>query len=84
MQVQTKAGAVGVQDFFITVDGTDTELHLPARLMGSNDGTENYVVSERILMFAEAGTVLKIAFSSWEVNMSGLARLSGYLIDLSQ
>lgn len=84
MQVNTLVGAVGVQDFSLLVVGTDTLLSLPAQFIGSHDGTENYRVSERVVLFVEAGQVLKGEFSSWETNMSGSALLSGYLVDLSQ
>jgi hypothetical protein len=84
MQVRTKAGAVGVQDFSLFISGTNTELSLPARLIGSSDGTENYRVSERVLMFVEAGQVVQAQVSAWQTNVSGDVLLSGYLIDLSQ
>jgi hypothetical protein len=84
IQVNTTAGTVGVQGFVLFIDGTSTELALPPRFIGSASGTENYGVSERVLMFAEAGQVLKVQFSGWNAHIGGFALLSGYLIDLSQ
>lgn len=84
MQVNADAGAVGVQYFSLFIDGTTPNWPCPLGSLGSDSGTENYRVSERLLMFAEAGQVLKVAFSGWAANISGFALLSGYLVDLSQ
>ena len=52
--------------------------------MGSNDGTENYAVSERVTVFVDANESIELAVAAWEVHVIGSAYVSGSLIDLSK